>query len=124
MSGHVLVVDDEQSVRQCTVHAVQRLGLSAAGCADGVEALRYIKTGPHTDLVILDFMMPGLNGLETLRLLKQVRPDLPVLIVSGFCRNETASELLQAGAAGFLQKPFTLEEVSRELERLIPPQDA
>ena len=101
----ILIADD---------HAVVRAGirqfiaghddLSVVGeAATGAEVLDHIRKG-ELDVVILDISMPGNSGVDTLRSLKRVRPNLPVLILSGFAENLYAVNLLRAGAAGYVSK--------------------
>ena len=101
----ILIADD---------HAVVRAGirqfiaghddLSVVGeAASGAEVLDYIRKG-DVDVVVLDISMPGRSGVDTLRSLKHIRPELPVLILSGFAENLYAVNLLRAGAAGYVSK--------------------
>ena len=117
-SGHVLVVDDEGIVRQFVSAALQKFGYSVSLCNDGAEAVEYFK-GAHQDidLVILDLVMPVLNGPDTFRELKAIDPDVKVLISSGFSRNETTNGLLDEGALGLLGKPFRIKELAHALKK-------
>lgn len=101
----ILIADD---------HAVVRAGirqfiagqddLSVIGeAANGAEVLSYIRKG-ELDVVVLDISMPGRGGVDTLRSIKRARPELPVLILSGFAENLYAVNLLRAGAAGYVNK--------------------
>jgi DNA-binding NtrC family response regulator len=69
----------------------------------------------HPDLVLLDLRMPGLGGLEVLRRIRMVRPDLPVIIISGLGDADTARQTLRRGAVDYLPKPFDLDHVLRAI---------
>ncbi|MCP4377539.1 MAG: response regulator [bacterium] len=113
-SGHILVVDDEGIVREFMTAVLQKLGYSVSLCTDGAEAVEYfVNQHQDIDLVILDLIMPNLNGLEAFRKLKAIDPDVKVLISSGFSQNETANGLLDEGAIGLLSKPFQVSQLSQ-----------
>ena len=104
----VLIVDDESALRRLAGELLSRAGFSVVSTGDGEEAVALIRRGSlHFDAVLLDMSMPNLSGAETCRQIKELRPDLPVVLTSGY-RHEELSELMQEGAvAGFVQKPFT-----------------
>ena len=112
--GHVLVVDDEGIVREFVATALQKLGYSVSLCVDGAEAVEYFKDcHKDIDLVILDLIMPILNGPDTFRELKAIDPDVKVLISSGFSQNETTNDLIDEGALGLLSKPFRINQLAQ-----------
>ncbi|RMG16522.1 MAG: PAS domain-containing hybrid sensor histidine kinase/response regulator [Planctomycetota bacterium] len=120
--GRVLVVDDEPVVRRVARSMLEILGFEVLEAVDGEEALGFL-AGACDDLrlVVLDATMPGLSGLEVLERLRERCPELPVVLNSGF--NEAGFEVL-AGCEGpvhFLQKPYTLEELSAVLDELLGP---
>jgi len=119
--GRVLVVDDEEAVRSYAGRALKELGYAPTLCKDGGEALALFETRSREfDLVVLDLMMPVLSGLDTFRRMKAIRPDVRVLVSSGFSQPDTAHTLLKEGVVGFLSKPFQLDELARELARVCP----
>ncbi|HWC00507.1 MAG TPA: response regulator [Bryobacteraceae bacterium] len=108
LSGTVLVVDDEESVRRVAKLALTRLGCSVLVAADGVEAIEVFRqSGPEISLILLDMTMPRLSGAETLHRLREIRADVPVVISSGYGEIEAARRLPLDSVAGFLQKPYT-----------------
>jgi PAS domain S-box-containing protein len=114
--GHVLVVDDEETVRNLTANALRDLGYTVSICADGAEAVEFFrKHHGEIDLVILDLVMPTLDGENAFRLMMDVDPTARILVATGFSRSSTINALLEQGAAGFLKKPFRIEEVSQEV---------
>ena len=123
-TGHVLLVDDEEILRNFAKVALGRLGYRVTTCADGIEALDYFETHhDKIDLVILDLIMNRMGGEETFRRMRQIDPEVKVLISSGFSRDNVINELVADGARGFLSKPYKLSEMSREVARVIGVRD-
>jgi CheY-like chemotaxis protein len=119
-AAHVLIVDDEEIVRNYAARALRALGYRVTVCADGREGLRtYESARGDIDLVILDLIMPEFSGADVFREMKRIQPDVRVLLSSGFSRSRMADELLNEGAVGFLNKPFGLQEISAQMKRLI-----
>src|SRR5690606_22871792 len=110
MSRSVLIIDDEASIRSSLEGALKdegyRVRLAASG-KEGLEALRM----EAADVVILDIWMPGMDGLETLKLLKNEWPDQPVIMMSGHGTIDTAVKSTKLGAFDFLEKPPSLEKL-------------
>ncbi len=118
--GTILVVDDEEIVRNFAARALRSLGYTVAMCANGLEAVEYFRDHhAEIDLVLLDMIMPKLSGEETFRQMKEIAPDVRVVIASGFSQNQTAVRLLQEGVYSYLNKPFRTEELSQEVARFI-----
>ena len=118
--GRILVVDDEEAVVELAQQFLTRMGFDvvpALGGRAGIEALR---SRPHEiDAVVLDMVMPDLDGLETLRELRRVRADVPVILASGY-GEEMASERFGAdGIRHFLRKPYEPEELLEKLQRAL-----
>jgi PAS domain S-box-containing protein len=112
----ILLVDDEAYVRDVAKRQLQRLGYKAVTAGDGIEAVDiYKKKKKKIDLVLLDMVMPNLAGKETYRELKDINPDIKVVLISGFSQNDKATETLKEGALAFIQKPFKLYELSKIL---------
>ena len=120
--GTILLVDDEEMVRKMGGRLLERLGFQVLLAEDGREALaRYQAAGPEISLVLLDLTMPHLNGEETYRELRKLNPNVRVLISSGYSEAEIASRFLGTGLAGFVQKPYTKEEMVRQLKQALEP---
>jgi PAS domain S-box-containing protein len=112
----ILLVDDEEYVRDVAKRQLERLGYKAITANDGIDAVDiYKKKKKKIDLVLLDMVMPNLAGKETFRELKNINPDIKVILISGFSRNGRAAEIIKEGALAFLQKPFKLYELSKAL---------
>jgi CheY-like chemotaxis protein len=108
----VLVVDDEALIRSVLELGLKRSGFTAWQAASGPEAVTVYRA--HQDeiaLVILDVRMPGMNGLQTLKALKEVNPEVVVCFLTGDSGELTEEELMAHGAAAVLYKPFRLEDL-------------
>jgi two-component system cell cycle sensor histidine kinase/response regulator CckA len=118
-SGLVLVVDDEPVVRAATARLVQQLGLTAVTAGDGDQAVNvYKQHQSEIVLVLLDMMMPKMPGPECYRELRKLGRT-PILLVSGFAADLAAQDLLDTGADGFLEKPYSRDQLAKEIERLL-----
>lgn len=120
-AGRVLVIDDEESVRIVTARMLDRLGFSARVAANGSAGLAEFCQDPDAfNLVLLDLIMPGLSGEETLAALRKVRADVPVLLISGYNEGDLLRRLASPeGRLGFLCKPFTVEILGQKLRAML-----
>ena len=118
-TGTVLVVDDEEIVRRFLVSAVGQYGYDAIETANGAEALAAIEKHPEITLVLLDIVMPVLGGSDALAEIKRLRPDLPVLVTSGY--NEAEAQRLCAPHASlqFIQKPYTATQLAARIKAVM-----
>jgi PAS domain S-box-containing protein len=109
---HVLVVDDDESVRAVTSALLLRRGFRVSEAPDGETALAMFRAAPaEYALVVLDLTMPGMDGDATFRALHSVRPDVRVLLTSGYHETEVTQLFAGRGLAGFLQKPFRADDL-------------
>jgi two-component system cell cycle sensor histidine kinase/response regulator CckA len=112
----ILVVDDEYAVRNVLGLSLTHLGYTVETAASGLDALdKFGEAEGRYDLVILDLLMPGLSGEEVFNRLRRLRPDLRVLIVSGFSSEQVVTRILANGGRDFIQKPFSIEVLSRKV---------
>ncbi len=119
-TGRVLVVDDEASVRSVTRALLQRRGFEVTDVAHGLAALDAFRTHPDDySLVLLDLTMPGLGGEDTFRALRELRPNLRVVLMSGYNEHEVTRLFVGRGLAGFLQKPFRADELYATVARIL-----
>ena len=115
-AGTVLVVDDEAPVRQLVMDVLKAGGYETIGAADGLAALEIFRVNPNRfACVLLDLTMPGLDGPKTLIAMKQLRPDVVGIIMSGYTEQDARASLADCGAVAFIQKPFTVETLYRKL---------
>ena len=113
----ILIVDDEQNMRVALFEALSRNGHEVAVAENGQMALEMIGRTPP-DLVVTDIKMPGMDGLELLRQIKALRPELPVVIMTGFATVDTAVEAMKQGAFDYLLKPFPVEVIEETVARV------
>lgn len=114
----VLVVDDDEGVRDYLGAVLERRGYQVRSAATGEEAIAQALEAPP-DLVTLDVILPGIDGLEALRRLKQALPSVPVIMLSGHAPARAGDEALRLGAESFLRKPFEPEELERAVKRAL-----
>ncbi len=106
----ILVADDDEAVRQVASAMLKRLGVDVLTAKDGVEAIEIFKTNEaRISGVLLDVTMPRMSGVETLQELRNLRKDLPVVLMSGYSEDEALVQFAGKTIADFLQKPFTLD---------------
>jgi two-component system response regulator AtoC len=117
-SHRVLVIDDDPGVRDYLEALVSRQGYDVLAAAGGEEALRLLDD-VRPDLITLDVVLPGMDGLETLKQLKQRLPDVPVIMLSGHGQARTIVEAMKLGASDFLRKPFELEELELAFQKAL-----
>ncbi len=119
-TGHVLVVDDEEQVRSVLEAMLKVCGFSAIGVSDGDSALARFRAEPNRfDIVVLDLLMPGLTGEQTFHALRAIKPEVRVLIVSGYSEGDILGRLGGEGQVAFLAKPFTRATLERRLQELL-----
>ncbi len=119
-SGTVLLIEDEEIVMDVNQMLLERLGYRVLTAKTGEEAIHIVNTADgDIDLAILDIVLPDMGGEAVYPLLKKVRPDLKVLVCSGCSIDGPAQEILDAGAQGFLQKPFRIEKLSENLDEVL-----
>jgi len=114
---HVLIVEDGTSQREMLRDFLQREGYVIAEAESGDTALKAIVDG-HFDLVLLDFKMPGMNGMEVLRRIKEINPEIDVVMMTAYGTIETAVDAMKAGAVDYITKPIDLEELLILMDRI------
>lgn len=115
---HVLVVDDEPAVRDSLRRSLEFNGYQVSLASDGAEALAGIASG-NPDVVVMDVMMPRLDGIETTRLLRNTGNDVPILVLTARDSVGDRVDGLDAGADDYLTKPFALAELLARLRALL-----
>ncbi|MBE9125701.1 MULTISPECIES: response regulator [unclassified Coleofasciculus] len=109
-NARILIVDDEKNIRQVIAQSLDPLDYQIMTAVDGEDALKQLQTEDY-DLILLDLRMPGMDGLEVLRRVVEMQSDIQVIIISGHGTVENAVEAMKLGAADFLEKPFTPQEL-------------
>jgi DNA-binding NtrC family response regulator len=115
----VLVVDDEEVLCQSVEKILKRKGHKVDAATSVADALRALDAGKEYDLIVADLMMPQAGGLELLSAVQESNPELPVLIITGFSSIASAIETTKLGAAGYLPKPFTPEELEKAVNAVL-----
>jgi CheY-like chemotaxis protein len=114
----VLVVDDEPVVRDAARLVLEQEGLRVAIAADGDEALAHDALA-QCRLVLCDMMMPGRDGLEVVAQIRARRPEVPIVLITGYATEANAERAMEAGATAFLAKPFDEEELLDQVRRVL-----
>ena len=119
-TGTVLLVDDEDMIIDVGGQLLKKLGYKVRTAGSGKEAIRiYKKNRDKIDIVILDMVMPHMSGGETYDRLNEINPEVRVLLSSGYSINGMATEILNRGCNGFIQKPFNIKDLSRKLREIL-----
>ncbi|MEE1618900.1 response regulator transcription factor [Brachybacterium sp. J153] len=114
----VLVVEDEPTIADLLRFPLQMVGWDVTVCGDGLEAVRLARSN-RPDVLVLDRMLPGLDGVEVLRRIRALHPEIPALILTAMDAPADRIDGLAAGADDYVTKPFTIEEVLLRLHRLV-----
>jgi len=117
--GHmsVLIVDDEPEIRSMLHEFFEDKGYRVLMAGNGEQALLAVKE-EAPGLVLLDIRMPNMDGVETLRLIKEMRPETVVVMISAYATIETAKQTLKLGAYDYIAKPFDLQHLERIVEMI------
>ncbi len=116
--GTVLLVDDEETVRDIGREMLKNLGYEVVTAANGVEALDIIAVRQDINLVILDLTMPQMDGMQCFKALRPLKPELKVIMSSGFNEQEVTKQIEHEGLAGFIQKPYRLADLKAVLAQI------
>jgi DNA-binding NtrC family response regulator len=116
MPEKVLVIDDDEIVREVLTEHLKNDGYEVIGCSNGYRGLELFKND-RFDLVVLDLLMPGINGIEVLKEIKRFSPHSIVILITAFGSIENAVDAMRAGAFDYITKPFNLSDVSFAVKR-------
>ncbi len=119
MTGTILVVDDEGIIRDLARSALEASGFKVLEARDGLEAVELFQAGQAVDLVLLDMTMPRMGGAEAFRLIRDLAPNVKVLLTSGYTQRESLESLADLPPDGFLQKPFRIKELVNRVRDLL-----
>jgi CheY-like chemotaxis protein len=116
----ILWVDDEEIALEVWSQMLQKLGYSVLQARYGYEALEIFKKRKNKiSLVILDMRMPGMNGCEVYDRLKEIQPQVKIILVSGYIEQYVLDEFSKRNFNGYIEKPFKLEELSEKIEEVL-----
>jgi len=112
-------VDDEEPVRVVAAQILAYLGYAVLAAPSGEDAVELLRNGARPDVVLLDLIMPGMTGFQTLQAIRAIDADLPVLISTGYVDRTTSESLVGEGADGFVNKPYHMEVLGAQLEKTL-----
>src|SRR4051812_12886372 len=116
----VLIAEDEPEVRNYLALALTCQGFDVEFAQDGEEAVAYLqKTKKIVSLLLLDLIMPRMNGFETLKIVKRTWPHLPVITLSGSCTPAHVAAVMRGGASDFLAKPIAHDDLLRTIQSVL-----
>jgi two-component system response regulator RegA len=116
MSEKILLVDDEKDFLDVMSERIEARGMEVTTAESAVKALKQVESGGF-DAIILDLMMPGMDGLETLKAIKKKNPDLQVILLTGHATIEKGIEAMKLGAMDFLEKPADLDKLTEIIKK-------
>ena len=108
--ANILIIDDEESIRDSCALALKKSGYSTASADNGIDGIQLFKS-QFFHVVLLDLRLPGVEGMEVLRIIKEESPETPVIIITGYASIESAVETIKHGAFDYIAKPFNTEEL-------------
>lgn len=114
----ILVVDDEAVIREGLQRTLDGERFAVETCRSGHAAIELLQDKEY-DLIITDLKMPGMNGIEVLKAVKGLQPDVPVIMITGYATVDTAVEAMKNGATDYISKPFTPEQIMEKIDKSI-----
>lgn len=114
-----LIIDDEKNIRLTLSKCLSYIDIEPAEAINGEEALKKLEKGNDFDLIFLDLKMAGMGGLEVLKKIKEKKSDIPVVVITAHGTVDTAVEAMKLGAADFMQKPFTPQEIQDKTREIL-----
>ncbi|MEA1926653.1 MAG: transporter substrate-binding domain-containing protein [Candidatus Auribacterota bacterium] len=114
----ILIVDDNLDFQKVMDISLRQLGYTVIPARNGFEALKILEKDEKIDLMLLDVIMKGLSGAETFTRVKQIRPDLPIILCTGYSLDPSVRKMLDNGARDVIQKPFGLEVLTTKIHRI------
>ena len=118
--GTILLIDDEETVLDIGAKILKKIGYHVYTATGGQEAIQvYEKEKDKIDMVILDIIMPDMGGGVVYDRIKAINPKVKVLLSSGYSKDGQAREILNRGCNGFIQKPFTIKELSVKIDEIL-----
>jgi len=119
-SGTALLVDDEAAVREVCMSILKKIGYRVLSAKDGQEAIElYRNNKDEIDIVLLDMIMPDMGGGKVYDRLKEINPEVKVLLSSGYSIDGEATDILNRGCGGFIQKPFNIKKLSAKIKEIL-----
>lgn len=117
--ARILTVDDESFILMIMETLLMTEGYDVVAIQEGPKAVEFLKSDEPLDLMISDIRMDPVNGLELLQLAKEVRPDMPVIMVTAFHSQKKVDEVMGMGAFGYIRKPFKGDEILAKVKEAL-----
>ena len=115
----VMVVDDDRDVLDLLCLVLEALGVSCEPAMSGEDAISLLE-GSQFDLLILDKNLPGISGMETAKRARDIHPDMPIAMVTGYASEESTSEAASIGIDDYIKKPIDVDSFRRRVRELLP----
>ena len=115
MADNVLLIDDDKDFLDVMTERMEARGLDVASSTSAEDALGMIKKGAY-DCIILDLQMPGMDGIEALKAIKEIQPEAQIILLTGHATVEKGVEAIKLGATDFIEKPADLETLTRKIK--------
>jgi len=116
----IMVIDDEEPVREAVKDILELVEINVLQAEDGQTGIdMYQQHGAKIELILLDLSMPGMSGEEAFHLLRQINPDIRILLSSGFNETEVTARLAGQNITGFIQKPYTLDTLIDKVQQYL-----
>jgi DNA-binding NtrC family response regulator len=119
---HILIVDDEESILDSCTQVLRKTGYKVQGAGNGIDGIQLFKNH-FFHVVLLDLRLPGVEGMEVLRIIKEDNPETPVIIITGYASIESAVETIKHGAFDYIAKPFSAEELRVVVKKALKSRD-
>lgn len=117
--AHILLAEDDHSMREFLGLALGKAGHSVVSCADGLKALEVLREKTHFDLLLTDIVMPGMDGIELAQTAARLCPGLKVMFITGFAAVAVDQQQKEAQNSRILSKPFHLKELVSQVDSLL-----
>jgi len=117
LTKHILLVDDDALLRRSLAFNLEQADYRVSTCANAEDALALI-VRDRPDLVLLDIKLPDMDGMEILKILREKRPEVCVIVMTGYSTMSNAVQAMKLGAADYLSKPFTDDELMEAIEKI------
>ena len=115
----IFIVDDEEMIREIALDMLDHMGYNVVLAKDGLDAVEvFTEKSSEIDLVLVDLIMPRMNGLVCYDRLKEIKPDIPIIVASGLGELSKKQSILDKGAAGYLEKPYSLKALKEAFSKV------
>ena len=116
MSERVLLIDDEEDFLETLAERMRNRGMEVSTCNSSIDALTKVEEGSF-DAIVLDLMMPGMDGIQALRAMKEKKPELQVILLTGHATVQKGVEAMKLGASEFLEKPADVDVLAEKIKK-------